>query len=390
MASVKYTTTAFAAKPDTFAAEGLAGESFLIHQAASVASVFFYVVGGVRSDQSFVHQSLSDDLRHYKIETASIICPALIESERLLINIAVKMWRIDRNVCPVDCALQQAPKILHAIRVNMAVNICLGVVNHIMDVFDFRLMPPSGESVGIEIRSRLNGGSNYRQERFLFHVGNNLGPNLAAALQNAVNDCLASAAGPLDGLLATAKVYVLCLSANKCLIRFHPTAELFKRSDVHRMTNPVEHVPSAFLGNLERPRQFATADTILGIGNGPYRDKPLVETERAILENRANFDRKLFAAILRFALHQATAGNISDVSRAAFRASGLAIGPFDLDHVHETNIEIRVVSNGFQKRLGAMYFSVHTGIIRPFLRCVKYINALIWATIYLTQERFLL
>jgi hypothetical protein len=67
-------------------------------------------------------------------EPIGILNLTLVKSERLFIQIAEQVKRLNANVCTSDAALQQTPKVLNAVRVNLTVNVLLRVVNHLMNV----------------------------------------------------------------------------------------------------------------------------------------------------------------------------------------------------------------------------------------------------------------
>jgi hypothetical protein len=57
---------------------------------------------------------------------------ALIEAERLLIQIPEQVERFDRNISPVQPALQETPEVFHPIGVNFSANILNRVVDYFM------------------------------------------------------------------------------------------------------------------------------------------------------------------------------------------------------------------------------------------------------------------
>ena len=88
-------------------------------------------------------------------------------------------------------------------------------------------------------------------------------------------------------------------SATACLLCFvdlNSAVHLVKRVCLHRLSDSMEHVPSGLLRYTNRPSQFVTANPVFAIGNRPDCDKPLVETERRVLENRSNLVAELFLA----------------------------------------------------------------------------------------------
>src|ERR1017187_5477509 len=63
----------------------------------------------------------------------------------------------------------------------------------------------------------------------------------------------------------------------RCTFRpLHLPRELVPRSHAQRKPDAVIHEPCGFLGDVECPPDFATADAVLAIGNQPRRHQPLV------------------------------------------------------------------------------------------------------------------
>src|SRR5260370_41280526 len=62
----------------------------------------------------------------------------------------------------------------------------------------------------------------------------------------------------------------------------------------------MEPEPAGLLGDADRPRQLVGADTVLAVGEHPERGQPLVEANRAILEDRAELDRELPPTVAAF------------------------------------------------------------------------------------------
>jgi len=68
----------------------------------------------------------------------------------------------------------------------------------------------------------------------------------------------------------------------------------------------MEHEPCGLLSDSERPVNLIGANAVLAVDQHPESAKPLVERERAILENRSDLNRELASA--RFALPAALRG----------------------------------------------------------------------------------
>ena len=161
--------------------------------------------------------------------------------------------------------------------------------------------------VGVDRRSCRDVLLNDRHKRTLAGVGDNLrldlaGSLLATAFNQAMHDCLAHSAGAVDLFTAAGKVHVLSFATDVGFVAFDGSGELGERSATHRMADPMKHEPRRLLRDAQRPRHFATADTILGVGDAPDRDEPLIQSERAFLEDRSDLGAKLLLRMFRPAL----------------------------------------------------------------------------------------
>jgi hypothetical protein len=91
--------------------------------------------------------ALPDDLAHEAVEAVTVIQVfAIVEAEGLLIEVAEKMKTFDANVGSLDAALQERPKVLHAIGVNLPV--------HIASVAQTGAFAVCGSSLGSRCRNR--------------------------------------------------------------------------------------------------------------------------------------------------------------------------------------------------------------------------------------------
>jgi len=118
----------------------------------------------------------------------------------------------------------------------------------------------------------------------------------------------------------------------------------------------MEHKPSSLLSNADCAAQLVGANTIFTISNSPNCNKPLVQTERAIFKNRANFGAKLFAAI--FAPQKSAGLNLANSFTSAMRADWLDAEPFNITHKLFANIQIGKVMSGLQKCLWGIHFDL--------------------------------
>ena len=69
------------------------------------------------------------------VQQCAVCILAVIETERLLIDIAKQVERLDRNVGSAQRSLQQTPEVLNAIAMNLSVDVFDGVVHDLVFVF---------------------------------------------------------------------------------------------------------------------------------------------------------------------------------------------------------------------------------------------------------------
>jgi hypothetical protein len=98
--------------------------------------------------------------RAHKLDTTGIEAVAVVHvlavvvAESLFVQIAEQVKRLSRNVCAVDAAVQQAPEVLKAVRVDLAINVLYGVVHDLM--LEFVQTVVRREGIGVERATRFN------------------------------------------------------------------------------------------------------------------------------------------------------------------------------------------------------------------------------------------
>jgi hypothetical protein len=222
------------------------------------------------------------------------------------------------------------------------------------------------EGIGVEMRSRLDCGADFRSECSATHVGDVDGfdaarPLVDAALDNAENRCFAGTTSAFDLPLADVPVHVLGEPANKRFVGFHLAAHLQERTSLHCETDAVIHEPCGFLCDAERPMHLVAADSVLAGGDHPDCSEPLSEVDWAILKDRSDLGGELAARMLLFALPQTAGRNESNVSTTACWATDAA-GPAQLDHCAQRDIRSGEVPDRFDQslRLGGRRIGFHT------------------------------
>lgn len=88
--------------------------------------------GQLLARQLIERDALANDPGNRDAESLAVCHLAIVEAERLLIEITKQMERFYRNIGPVDPALEQAPKIFHPLGMNNSVNILHGVIHNLM------------------------------------------------------------------------------------------------------------------------------------------------------------------------------------------------------------------------------------------------------------------
>ena len=97
------------------------------------------------ADELGIHQAFSGKARNGFQKAAFVIVFALVESERLFIQIPEQMKRFNAHIRSFDTALEQRPEVFQPVSVNVAFRVALRVVNDLVDVFviEFRVRAKS-------------------------------------------------------------------------------------------------------------------------------------------------------------------------------------------------------------------------------------------------------
>jgi hypothetical protein len=113
----------------------------------------------------------------------------------------------------------------------------------------------------------------------------------------------------------------------------------------------VKHEPGGLLGDAEITVHLMRRDSVLAVGDKPYRREPLVEPDGGIFEDRADLDRVLLLA--RLALPQSPGGEVG-VFLAAALGTGRAFRPAQLCGELGRNVYIGEVLDSFDERGGSV------------------------------------
>src|SRR5262249_38880221 len=78
---------------------------------------------------------------------------AIVETERLFVEVAEQMERFDGNVGALDGALQETPEVLKAVSVDRAVHVGFGMVNDLVNVAALSHTVIGAQGIGVEARA---------------------------------------------------------------------------------------------------------------------------------------------------------------------------------------------------------------------------------------------
>ena len=107
------------------------------------------------SDQFRVRQATADDARHRHAEPIRIRHVfALVEAERLLIEIPEQVKRLDADVgARASARLSKLQIVFQAVGVDVAVHVSLGVVDDVVNVAALRLIVVGQQRIGVDGRA---------------------------------------------------------------------------------------------------------------------------------------------------------------------------------------------------------------------------------------------
>src|SRR6185437_10784686 len=123
----------------------------------------------------------------------------------------------------------------------------------------------------------------------------------------------------------------------------------------------MQHKPRRLLRDAESATHLIRAKSIAAIHEHPQSDKPLVQSDRRILENRSDLDGELLCAFL--ALPSLLRGKIVVLAMTALRTDR-AIGPAQLGNRVNAGLFVLKVPDGISESFGLVHLS------RPLLKTV--------------------
>ena len=141
-------------------------------------------------------------------------------------------------------------------------------------------------------------------------------------------------------------VHVTRYSADEGFVCFNRSGHLVDAASVHRVPKTLQHEPSGLLSNAKIAGDLVGTDSVFAVSKQPHCDQPLVEWNRGVLENRADFNRELLAAI-QAGPHQARLKKRQFFPSAAWTLR--AVFPLRLGYCFQARHGVREVLHCFQQ-----------------------------------------
>src|ERR1035438_1285277 len=170
-----------------------------------------------------VGEALADDLAHGYVEAACIVHFAIVVPEYLIVEVPEQVEGFNRNVGPVQPALDQGPEVFEPVRMHFAAYIFHRVVYH----FVLKLIKTfvRFQRIGEDCGTGKNVLADFRLKRLLFAVWNYGRAHFAAAFKDAHNGGLVLASGASDFFLGCPDAHVAGFASNEGFVRFDLRSE---------------------------------------------------------------------------------------------------------------------------------------------------------------------
>ena len=124
-------------------------------------------------------------------------------------------------------------------------------------------------------------------------------------------------------------MHVARLATDESFVGFDFAAQLAAVLALQGQAEARQHEPRGLLSHAERTGQFVRTNAVLAVGEQPEGRKPLLETERGILEDGSNLEGELSAGMLRVALVPALSLKVGNFVGTAGRAHNRTVRPSD-------------------------------------------------------------
>ncbi len=330
------------------------GGAFLDLAALDVRPSAIDNLGDVLADHLLVREPAPNDVSHDGDEPFGVRHLPRVEPKGLLVQVPEQVERFDTHVRPAQRALQERPEVFQAVRVDLALSILLGVVNHFVDVVCAELVV-GRQRIGEHLGPRLDVLANLRGEDATAHVRNVPEDHAAMSIgtmpfEQAHDGGLPHAARSLDLAGAFRLVHEAGATADEGFVGFDVAAELGERPALHGEPDALEHKPCGLLRDAERTVQFVTADPVFAVNQHPRGGQPLFERDRRVLEDGPGLEGERRTRMARIALPHARLSKPCDLLGPALRTLHRAVRPAQFNHELPTMFEVGEVEDRVPKR----------------------------------------
>src|SRR5439155_2093351 len=213
-----------------------------------------------------------------------------------------QMKRFDAHVGALDGPLEERPEILAPVRVDLAVDVGFRMVDHVVGVVAMQT-GVGLQGIAVHGRARFDVGPDGALQFALLTILQHDGAHgavsvLAVPIQQAHHGDLADHR-LADGYLQTALlvgVHVPRFAADEGFVDFDRARDLLEALVLDGEPQPMQHEPRGLLRHVDVAGDFVAADAVLAVDEHPQRRQPLVQADRAVLENRPDLHGELLFA----------------------------------------------------------------------------------------------
>lgn len=291
-------------------------------------------------DQLGVLQTTANDAHDSNQEPARVGVLALVEPERLLIEVSEQVKRFDADIGPANGALEKRPEVFKAVGVNAVFDVAHSVIDFLVCVV--RMQPViRGQRVGIDRGAGFNMLVDFGGQRSTSRIRNRSRNDAAFAFQQTHDDGLADSTGAARRSPSLVAVHLVLGATDISFVDLDFASEFANRAVFESEADSMQHEPRGLLCDPKSTGKLARGDAILGVANHPEGGQPLVQTERAFLEYGADLHGGLH--LTGAAAVQATFRHEHGVAGIAARACDLAVRPANRHHEVERVVRIREV-----------------------------------------------
>src|SRR5258708_4773795 len=220
------------------------------------------------------------------------------------------MLRRDFMPCAHNAALEKRESRFHSVCVNVAMNVLLGVIDSLVDLFLHVIECPriDGRFIG---HNHFDVASNVGVDNFAHRSR----PRIGSANQAEIAVALPDADNHLRGVLGTPTTL---FASHVGFIYFDSAAQGFRRYVQHGRTDAMAEVPRCFIADSKLALHLIGRHALARFAKQVGRKKPLPQRQVRIMEYGLSRYAKLMRAVIAnklIALEDAV-----DLARAAFKA----------------------------------------------------------------------